>query len=120
VKNRLSVKTIILVAVVLAAAVTLGSCAYFNTLYNAKKIYGEAEEMRENKDGEVDRNLKEKYNEVITKCGKVIRDYPDSKWVDDAIFLMGKCLVRQGEYDKGIRKFLELTTNYPERNYVSQ
>lgn len=119
-KNRLSVKTIILVAVVLAAAVTLGSCAYFNTLYNAKKIYGEAEEMRGDRDGDVDRNLKEKYDEVITKCGKVIRDYPDSKWVDDAIFLMGKCLVRQGEYDKGIRKFLELTTNYPESKYVPQ
>ena len=119
-KNRLSVKTIVLIAAVLAAAVLLGSCAYFNTLYNARKIYGEAEEMREDRDGEVDRNLKEKYDEVITKCGKVIRDYPDSKWVDDAIFLMGQSLVRQGEYDKGIRKFLELTTNYPESGYVSQ
>ena len=58
-KNRLPFKTIILVAVVLATAVLLGSCAYFNTLYNAKKIYGEAEEMREDRGGEVDRNLEE-------------------------------------------------------------
>ena len=57
---------------------------------------------------------------MIEKCGKVIRDYPDSKWVDDAIFLMGQSLVRQGEYDKGIRKFIELTTNYPESKYVSR
>ena len=76
--------------------------------------------MREARDGEVDRNLEEKYGEVIEKCGKVIRDYPDSKWVDDAIFLMGQSLVRQGEYDKGIRKFIELTTNYPESEYVSE
>ncbi len=107
-----------MIAVVLAAAVMLGSCVYFNTLYNARKIYGEAEELREDRDGEVDRNLEEKYGEVIIKCGKIIRDYPDSKWVDDAIFLMGQSLIRQGEYDKGIRKFIELTTNYPESEYV--
>jgi len=118
VKNRLSVKTSTIIAVVLVAAVMLESCAYFNTLYNARKTYGEAEELREERGGEVDRNLKEKYGDVITKCGKVIRDYPDSKWVDDAIFLMGQSLVRQGEYDKGIRKFIELTTNFPESGYV--
>ncbi len=117
-KNRLFVKTITMFAVVLVAAVMLGSCAYFNTLYNARKIYAEAEDMRIEKGTEVDRNLKSKYDEVITKCGKIIRDYPDSKWVDDAIFLMGQSLVRQGEFDKGIRKFLELTTNYPESEYV--
>ncbi len=117
-RNKLPVKTIAPIAAVLAAAVMLGSCVYFNTLYNARKIYGEAEETRENKGGEVDRNLREKYSEVITKCAKIIRDYPDSKWVDDAIFLMGQSLVRQGEYDKGMRKFNELTTNYPESGYV--
>ena len=116
-KNRLPVKTIAPVAAVLAVAVMLGSCVYFNTLYNARKIYGEAEEMR-GETGEVDRNLKAKYGEVIIKCAKIVRDYPDSKWVDDAIFLMGQALVRQGEYDKGIRKFVELTTNYPESEYV--
>jgi TolA-binding protein len=120
VRDRLPVKTIAPVAAVLAALVMLGSCAYFNTLYNARKIYDKAEELRESKDGEIDRNLKERYNEVITKCGKIIRDYPDSRWVDDAIFLMGKALVRQGEYEKGIRKFVELTTNYPESGYVPE
>lgn len=119
-RYRLPFRPIAPVAAVLAAAVMLGSCAYFNTLYNARKNYSKAEELRESKDGEVDRNLKERYNEVITKCGKIIRDYPDSRWVDDAIFLMGKSLVRQGEYDKGIRKFVELTTNYPESGYVPE
>ncbi len=119
-REKLSVRTIAPIAAVLAAAVMLGSCAYFNTLYNARKIYGEAEESRKAKGEEVDRSLKEKYDEVIIKCGKIIRDYPDSRWVDDAIFLMGQSLVRQGEYDKGIRKFVELTTNYPESGYVSK
>lgn len=119
-KRRTYIKAILLVAAVTAAAVPLGSCVYFNTLYNARKTFGEAEKLREDRDGEVDRNLKEKYNEVITKCSNIVSNYPDSKWVDDAIFLMGKSLVRQGEYDKGIRKFIELTTNYPESDYVPE
>ena len=119
-RNRLPFRTIAPIAAVLAAVLLLGSCAYFNTLYNARKEFSKAEETRESRDGEVDRGLKDKYGEVITKCGKVIRDYPDSRWVDDAIFLMGKALVRQQEYDKGIRKFIELTTNYPESGYVPE
>ena len=93
------------------------SCAYFNTLYNARRIYRETEERREQgKSGE--REMRESYEEVITKCAKVVRDYPDSRWVDDALFLMGKALVRKGDIDKGIRKFVELMTNFPESDYV--
>ena len=94
----------------------LSSCAYFNTLYNARRLYAEAEERRENDGSE--RELRDRYGEVVEKCAKVVREYPDSKWVDDALFLMGKALVRQGELDKGIRKFIEITTNFPESDYV--
>ncbi len=92
------------------------SCAYFNTLYNARRIYAEAEERRENEGSE--RELRDRYGQVVEKCAKVVRDYPDSKWVDDALFLMGKALIRQGETTKGIRKFNEITTNFPESEYV--
>ncbi|MCK4350850.1 MAG: tetratricopeptide repeat protein, partial [Candidatus Krumholzibacteria bacterium] len=92
------------------------SCAYFNTLYNARRLYAEAEERRE-RDGS-ERELRDRYSKVVEKCAKVVRDYPDSKWVDDALFLMGKALLRQGETVKGIRKFVEVTTNFPESEYV--
>ncbi len=92
------------------------SCAYFNTLYNARRLYSEAEERRENEGSE--RELRDRYGEVVDKCVKVVQDYPDSKWVDDALFLMGKALIRQGETTKGIRKFVEITTNFPESEYV--
>ena len=93
------------------------SCAYFNTLYNARRIYREAEEKREQGTGG-EREMRESYEQVVTKCAKIVRDYPNSRWVDDALFLMGKALVRQGETDKGIRKFTELLTNFPKSGYV--
>jgi TolA-binding protein len=64
------------------------------------------------------RGAKDKYGQVVIKCSKVLRDHPHSSWVDDAVFLMGKALVKQKEYSKGSRKFLELTTNFPESEYV--
>ncbi len=97
------------------------SCIYFNTMYNARRLYSEAEEAREESirtGTDSGRGLKTKYGEVIFKCSKILRDHPESSWVDDAIFLMGKALVRQEEYSKGIRKFQELLTNYPESEYV--
>jgi TolA-binding protein len=105
-----------LLLIAMACLLAAGSCAYFNTLYNARRIYREAEERRET--GGTERELRERYKEVVTKCATVVRDYPSSRWVDDALFLMGKALVRQGDREKGIRKFIELTTNFPESDYV--
>ncbi len=101
----------------------LSSCVYFNTIYNAKRLYREAEKARTEalRTGSgITRNLKDRYKVVVIKCSKVLRDHPNSGWVDDSIFLMGKALVRQQEYNKGIRKFQELITNYPESKYVSR
>ena len=100
----------------------LSSCVYFNTIYNAKRLYREAEKARTEalRTGSgITRNLKDRYKVVVIKCSKVLRDHPNSGWVDDSIFLMGKALVRQQEYNKGIRKFQELITNYPESKYAS-
>ncbi len=114
-KNRTPIISKLLVPLLLLSVLGT-SCAYFNTLYNARRIYSETEERRENDGSE--RELRDRYGEVVEKCAKVVRDYPDSKWVDDALFLMGKALVRQGETTKGIRKFVEITTNFPESEYV--
>jgi TolA-binding protein len=106
-----------LVTAVLLIILSILSCAYFNTLYNARRMYGEAEEQRVEKgDSKASRT---KYEEVVKKCANLISAYPDSRWVDDALFLMGQALVRQGELNKGIRKFTELRSNFPESKYVA-
>ncbi len=102
----------------LVAAASTQSCAYFNTLYNARRIYGEAEKAATT--DAAARDQREKYKQVVQKCAQMIQDHPKSRWVDDAMFLMGEALVRQEEYDKAIRKFQEIQTNFPESDYVPQ
>jgi TolA-binding protein len=103
------------VAALLFAA-SMQSCAYFNTLYNARRMYREAEKAGTNESNA--REQREKYKEVVKKCSQMIQDHPKSRWVDDAMFLMGTSLVRQEEYDKAIRTFQEILTNFPTSDYV--
>lgn len=102
----------------LLAAASMSSCAYFNTLYNARKIFREAEKAS-GKEG-AEREQRDKYKEVVKKCSQMIADHPKSRWVDDAVFLMGKALFRQEDYDKAIRQFQEILTDFPDGGYVPQ
>jgi TolA-binding protein len=116
VKRRSIGAACIITVAALVVAATLHSCAYFNTLYNARRIYREAEKAGE-KEGS-GREQRDKYRDVVAKCSQVVQVYPKSRWVDDAIFLMGKALVKQDEYDKAIRQFQEILTNFPKSGYV--
>jgi TolA-binding protein len=113
---RIRIAAALTVAALLAAS--FSSCAYFNTLYNARKQFREAEK------GEVkgadERAQREKYDAVIQKCIQMIQDHPKSRWVDDAEFLMGRAYLKQGDYDKAIRKFQEILTNFPKSGYVPE
>jgi len=105
-----------LAVLLFAAAMTAtgAGCAYFNTFYNAKRLYKEADETPRSRDGEVPRVAKEKYEESIRKCEMLITNYPKSKYVDDAILLMGKCFYEIEQYDEAIIKITELEENFPE------
>lgn len=102
-------------AVVLLAILVCGvGCAYYNTFYNAKRLYREAQETPRPKDGAVSRAVQDKYDEVIKKCEQLIETYPTSKHVDDAILLIGKCLYEMEEYDDALAKFAELNESFPD------
>jgi len=92
------------------------SCAYFNMYYNAKESYNEAEEKRK-ETSQVDKAL---YESSLKELSKILEFYPESKWVDDALLMMGLCYLRQEDYYKAQRKFLELITNYPESGLIDE
>lgn len=110
--------TLAAAAAALAVVSAVSSCAYFNTLYNARKLFREAEKA-EGKAGD-ERSVRDKYKDVVTKCAQMIQDYPKSRWVDDAEFLMGRSFFKQKDYDKALRKFQEIVTNFPESDYVPE
>ncbi len=106
----------------LALPLLLGSgCVYYNTFFLAKKNYNGAEKLRlMSTSDELPANAKSKYDIAVEKSSKVLAYYPESKWVDDALFLLGMCFYRTGEYVKAIRKFDELKEAFPESDYIPE
>ncbi len=121
--------------IILLLLLTSG-CAYYNTFFNAKKYFKEAEEER-NKRLEKLRKREQtssqqrgldkpsaselkKYDNSIEKASKVLEIYPSSKYVDDALFLLGKCFYQKADYSKAKRKFLELIANFPNSKFVPE
>lgn len=80
----------------LAGSLTvLGGCVYFNGLYNAERLFGEAERMR--RLGQ-EQEATERYATVVEKASRSYRREDDGKWADDALYLVGRAYMRQGDY----------------------
>jgi cellulose synthase operon protein C len=104
--------------------------AYFNTYYNAQRLYSEAEEeiwaLPEMKNA--GRNLlvpfvaqpgtKTKFTSVIEKFSKLLQYHPDSKLVDDALLMIGNSFYYQGEFQRAQRKYTELIETHPQSDFV--
>lgn len=102
------------IVVTFAALFSLQGCAYFNTYYNTKKLYKEAlEENKRRRDEKPTSSEIQKYDKTIEKASKILQLHSDSKYVDDALLMVGECFFYKQEYVKALRKFDELTANYP-------
>jgi len=118
--RKIQIVTVLSVAVILIALGGWG-CAYFNAFYNARKQFREAErENREVIESQSGRPQTQKYNNAIDSAAKLLQNYPDSKWADDALLLMGKCYYRIQQYGKAERKFEELFANHPNSPLVPE
>ena len=110
---------------VLLATVFLGTsgCVYYNTFYNARKRYEEADrkrlEMEESapggrRDARAVYSYRDLYMKAITKASVVLDRHPKSKWVDDSLLLIGKAFYWRGVYSEALVKFEELQQNFPD------
>lgn len=94
-------------------------CVYYNTFFNAEKYFSEAQAMPLRDNGRPSAGAIQNYNNAIKKCGIVLTDYKDSKYADDALFLMAKCFYYIGRnYTQAIKHFDELLEFYPESEFV--
>ena len=108
------------------AAITV-SCAYYNILWTANKEYDKATatlafaEFRDPyEQGELAGEQVKLVESAASRCGKMLVLYPDSKWVDDALLLMGKCFLLQHEYEKALKKFREINTLYSDDDLADE
>lgn len=112
-----------LVCVILLAGILASGCVYYNTFYNAKKQYREAESKREEAENvsatihrsrQMTLRYRELYMRAILKASIVLDRHPESEWVDDSLLLIGKAFYRRGSYRDALLKFQELQDNFPE------
>ena len=109
----------------------VNTVAYFNTYYNAKKAFDDGEkqilDQQESSAGKqspqgaspvLPGDSKAKFNLAIEKASKLLSFYPTSKWVDDALFMIGKSYFYLGDDLHAERKFLELFAKYPDSDLL--
>lgn len=107
-----SVRPLLVAGLVVAAT----GCAYFNTFYNAREHFKKAERTQQSATedtGPTAAAIRE-YDLTIDKCNKVIQDHGDSRWVDDAVLLMGRAYFGKREYSQALDKFRALVDGFPQ------
>jgi outer membrane protein assembly factor BamD (BamD/ComL family) len=105
---------------VLVLALT-GGCAYFNAFYLARKNYNDAEHLRSLQKTEVlSADTIDRYNTSINWAREVIREYPDSRYVDDSYYYTALAFYRLGDYVSSRSRLEDLLEIFPDSDYASE
>ena len=130
------IKKINLYGIFLIIVVFISGCgAYYNTFYNAEKFYNQAEKQRIKQEKQLKKSQTsvqisnqrrtqrrasniQGYRKAIEKASKVLQFYPNSKYVDDALMIIGESFYHENEYIKAQRKFNELLKAFPNSEFA--
>ncbi len=93
-----------------------GCSVYFNTFYNAKKAFNSAEKQREN----TGRSNKAEYQKAIEKALKVVENHPNSKYYDDAVYILAVSYFHTELYSRAERRFREILANYGDSEWARE
>lgn len=109
----------------------INTVSYYNTFYNAQKLFDEAVEeaadaekrhRQQNRAGQVEipQQVKQKFNDVIEKCSRLLHQYPASKYADDAVLMIGNSYYHMRQNVQAERKYLELLAEFPDSRYIPE
>jgi len=103
---------------------TLFGCVYFNTFYNAETYFRKGmktieESAIENSD-EIPSKAKTQLEKAINKCNIVIEEFPDSDYIDDAYYIIGKSGFFRSEFTRAEKSFKKLINDFPESEYINE
>ncbi len=91
----------------------LSSCTYFNTFYNAKHFYKQGLAAKNKDTLKIQTSTLELFDKSIQKSAIIVKKHSRSKFVDDALLLMGKSFYEKEEYARARDKFDALDLFYP-------
>ena len=113
--NKLYIKILVLIL----GIIFLAGCAYYNTFYNAQQYFKKARKQIENnksqsQQGGISTEARQNLNQAITKSKKVLFKYPDSRWADNAQYLLAIANYYKGNYRSAKEEFEKFLFDYPE------
>jgi tetratricopeptide (TPR) repeat protein len=89
--------------------------------YNARKSYSLGiQELEKSGPGKTSPNAEANFNLAIKKSYKLLDVYPNSKWCDDALLLIGKSYYFMTNYTDASKTFNELFANFPNSNLQAE
>jgi tetratricopeptide (TPR) repeat protein len=91
--------------------------AYFNNYYNLKRTFNLAEKLYNQ--GNINSAM-ENYRKIEEKASKIIKLHNNSKFVDDALYMLAVSYSRLGEFTKAEQKFKELWTLFPNSKLINK
>jgi TolA-binding protein len=101
--------------------------AYYNTFYNAKKSFEQGVEKSESQNRKLNTIQpiriyrtpmgagSQDFQKAIDKGADILRKHDDTKWVDDALLIIGKSYFYRKEYFSADQKFEELILTTPDQ-----
>ena len=100
------------------------SCVYYNTFYNAEKSFENATKIIEEspllQESEIPPQAKKLLDESISNSYIVLDKYPESKYVDDAYFIISKSRFLKNEYPLSIDYLDRLIDEFPASDYLNE
>ena len=118
---RRVVLPIFVAALVSGCGTTNDFRAYYNTFYNARRAFDDGYKTIEKKDEPINLDLyvplfvrpsgsigSRDFESAVVKSADVLRNHSDTKWVDDALLLIGKSYFYQENVVGALEKFREV------------
>jgi len=98
------------------------NCAYYNTLFNAKRSYNNGiEAIQKELDKENHTQANKFFEETIEKCWKLIELYSDkSKYADDALLYIIKSEYYLGKYTQAKLHANQFISKYPQSDLIPE
>ncbi len=104
------------IAAVTGVLLATAGCVYYNTFFNARQSFDDAEKLRR-KTGQISQS---QYQKAIDKSLKVVEYHANSKYYDDALYVLGVSYYYTKQYPKAERRFREIIANYPNSEFIKE
>ena len=102
--------------VFLGVIICSSGCVYYNTFYNCKQAFDEAEKYRKTKGMGSQGN----YQTAIDKALKVVENHPSSGYYPEALYVLSISYYYTNQYAKSERRCRELLADFPQSKYAKE